>query len=661
MDHFFNRALIKIVPTVLWLYSALSTYGSDIDSLLKVLEQDSLTRKQEIKTLRHLAWQYGRTDLDKSIILYQKITDYALEDGDTILLIKTLNNLGLAYNGKQDYLHAKKYLEQGLNYSECISYVPGISRGLSNLGIIYRKLGDYQHAFTHTQRSYFLKRELDDSSGMAKTLLGLSILSKKQKNLSSALDYLKKAQLLFEKVGNLSGMASTFIEISTLQYHQDNSYMALESGKKALALYQQLHLPKKQAYAHMAIGNAYSQKQDYKKALIHYRCCQQQLEKLGDRPPSIRNSIANTYLKMKDYDSALLYCTIDSTLTYTITNLEARYDNLRHIYEGQELLDSALKYNKLYQSIKDSIFNIERAEQIEQMKTRFDLNLKEEQIALQQGKIELMKTKESAVKKMYIALMVIVLLLVLVSFFIYYQYRLKKSNADILRYKNDEIALKNEQIAKANLELEKRMLRAQMDPHFIFNSLNSIQHLIAMDDKYAALKYLSTFSKLMRQTLENSISISVPIADEIQLLECYLTLEGLRFNRCFDYQIDIDDTVDIYNTEIPFLLIQPYVENAIVHGLMPKKKDSKLEVSLSSYDRKLHCSIKDNGIGRSAAREIKNKRKRGHCSRGMSVTQRRLALLNKDPAHQTFIKITDLFDERDNAAGTMVKISIPML
>src|SRR5690606_16116785 len=117
----------------------------------------------------------------------------------------------------------------------------------------------------------------------------------------------------------------------------------------------------------------------------------------------------------------------------------------------------------------------------------------------------------------------------------------KQQSAQMLNEKNQEIQAKNTQIGQMNQELEKRMLRAQMDPHFIFNSLNSIQHFITINDKTSALKYLSKFSKLVRQVLENSVNTQVPIAHEITLLQHYIELESLRYNHRFDYVIHVDD------------------------------------------------------------------------------------------------------------------------
>lgn len=195
-------------------------------------------------------------------------------------------------------------------------------------------------------------------------------------------------------------------------------------------------------------------------------------------------------------------------------------------------------------------------------------------------------------------------------------------------------------------------LRAQLNPHFIFNSLNSIQHLITKGDKENALRYLTKFSRLLRQVLETSIEVNVPLHREKELLTMYLELESLRFNNDFSYSIEISENLDEYNQEIPLFLIQPFVENAILHGLLPKEgTDKDLKIIFDDQDHCIVCSIIDNGIGREAAKA--NQKIKSHISRGISVSEKRLEMLCKNKENTSKIKYADL------AQGTRVDICIP--
>jgi sensor histidine kinase YesM len=210
-------------------------------------------------------------------------------------------------------------------------------------------------------------------------------------------------------------------------------------------------------------------------------------------------------------------------------------------------------------------------------------------------------------------------------------------------------------------ELELTALKAQMNPHFIFNSLGSIQNLINRDKKTEANIYLSKFAKLLRLTLDNSDKKEIPLADEINMLELYLGLEALRFNNQFEYKIEMDESVDIYEVKIPTMILQPFCENAIKHGLLPKKAEAILLLQFeTTEDNTLHCIIQDNGIGRVQREKLKESSVSGHISKGIKITRNRLELVNQLRNKPAEIKITDLYDEENKAVGTRVDILIPL-
>ncbi|MFT5183329.1 MAG: ligand-binding sensor domain-containing protein/two-component sensor histidine kinase [Flavobacteriales bacterium] len=217
------------------------------------------------------------------------------------------------------------------------------------------------------------------------------------------------------------------------------------------------------------------------------------------------------------------------------------------------------------------------------------------------------------------------------------------------REKNEKLNLE-----KSVIELEQKALRLQMNPHFIFNSLNSIQGLIAKEDAKTARLYLSKFSKLMRQTLENSREMMITLADEISALENYLDIEKFTHEDRFEYKIESEVETDDFL--IPPLVIQPFAENAIIHGLMPKGKGGQLLIKFAQEGDDLIVEIWDNGIGRKAAAQNKAQRSNYHKSAGLEVTQERLDLLNGAEARS--LEITDLQDSVGNALGTMVKIRL---
>jgi len=243
--------------------------------------------------------------------------------------------------------------------------------------------------------------------------------------------------------------------------------------------------------------------------------------------------------------------------------------------------------------------------------------------------------------------------------------------AVFLFFKLRENRIKKEQarqtaINKQIAEIRMIALRSQMNPHFIFNSLNSIQHFITTHEKEEALRYLSKFSKLIRKILENSRQNTVSVSNELELLQLYIQLEQLRFNNKFDYHIAVDEKIDVENTEIPPLLIQPYIENAIQHGLINKNSKGDLWLTLERNNGLLVCKIEDNGIGRDKAQQIEQKKIERHVALGIKVTNERISTLSALLDYKIEVVIEDLYLPQQNAevvlqdVGTRVTISIPV-
>lgn len=210
-------------------------------------------------------------------------------------------------------------------------------------------------------------------------------------------------------------------------------------------------------------------------------------------------------------------------------------------------------------------------------------------------------------------------------------------------------------------EVEMQALRAQMNPHFIFNCLNSINRYIVKSDQTTASLYLTKFAKLMRLILDNSNSKNVLLTNELEALKLYIEMEALRFDKKFTYEIKVEDNLGADTIEVPPLIIQPYVENAIWHGLLHKEGDGHLSIRVSmAGSGMLQCVIEDNGIGRSKAKALKSKSATSRKSLGMQLTESRLGLLNKHAATNASVEIVDLENGQQEAMGTKVILKIPV-
>jgi len=215
-----------------------------------------------------------------------------------------------------------------------------------------------------------------------------------------------------------------------------------------------------------------------------------------------------------------------------------------------------------------------------------------------------------------------------------------------------------QQTKLSNAEL--KALRAQMNPHFVFNAINSVQYFITNNDPASSQKYLSKFAKLIRYVVDNSKPSTIPLSKELDALNLYLDLESLRFENKFEYKVEVNDNVDIENIKIPSMLIQPYVENAIWHGLMHKTTKGNIKIDIKKSGNVLICFVEDNGIGRKKAQQIlKEKNNEFHRSVGMSLTQERLDVISQQNGTKLMVAITDLEDAEGNGIGTRVELNLP--
>lgn len=209
-------------------------------------------------------------------------------------------------------------------------------------------------------------------------------------------------------------------------------------------------------------------------------------------------------------------------------------------------------------------------------------------------------------------------------------------------------------------QLEMTALRAQMNPHFVFNCLNSINRFIVVNDNEAASEYLTKFSKLIRQVLDNSSGEKVLLATEIETLKLYIDMESLRFIDKFDYTISVDPQLEPSAWVIQPMLVQPYVENAIWHGLMHRKTKGILNIGFTRKGESLAVTIEDNGVGREKARQIKESQLITRKSHGMKVTAQRMALLSKKLNVTVEAYVEDLYDENNQSRGTCVHLTLPL-
>ncbi|OAB81741.1 tetratricopeptide repeat-containing sensor histidine kinase [Cochleicola gelatinilyticus] len=362
--------------------------------------------------------------------------------------------------------------------------------------------------------------------------------------------------------------------------------------------------------------------------------------------------IADAFLGKMEYKEAIPY------LEKSISEADANEDlvvekdarrKLSEVYKDIGEFDKAAESYERYVEVVDELY-IKKDQEISQA-TRFS-----KEIALRQNRITSLENerklnesryqlafenqelieKNNLVQKWVIGSLILIALLLLYT--AYNQYKSVKRQ----KYANNLLALKG--------------LRTQMNPHFIFNALNSVNSFIATNDERAANKYLSEFSQLMRSVLENSEEDFIPLSKEIELLELYVKLEHFRFQDKFDYSITVSEAIKVNEFVIPPMLLQPYVENAVWHGLRYKEEKGFLEIDFQQIDSEtIQITITDNGIGRKQSKALKTENQKKQKSKGMGNIQKRIAILNDMYKDKVDVTITDVSED---TAGTRVQLTL---
>ncbi|SDD65781.1 Histidine kinase [Niabella drilacis] len=358
-------------------------------------------------------------------------------------------------------------------------------------------------------------------------------------------------------------------------------------------------------------------------------------------------ALGNYYIAQKQWAPAADTLQAALALAKKLQNTEQQsviYQNLSLLNENQGNYKAALDYSTLSRQFYDSLQTQHFARQTSEMDAKYQADKKNQRIALLQknNRIQQLQLLAAGRLRLFYVLGVVVLIAL---FGVFYYYRRALQQRKLERIKN---------------ELETKALRAQMKPHFIFNCLNAIQELIITKDYSRSSQYLAEFSRLLRMVLNMADKNFIPLQQEVELCRLYISLESLRLKHNFHYSITVDEKMDTEMILFPTLLVQPFVENAIWHGLSNKKGEKQLFVHFEEVDDRVRCTITDNGIGRERSAAIKAaKIGTGHFdSKGTLITEQRVSILREGLVKEASIKIEDLYDDQGSAAGTKVVIDI---
>ncbi|MFT3932787.1 MAG: histidine kinase [Chitinophagaceae bacterium] len=565
---------------------------------------------------------------------------------------------------QSDYLNSIYYLQMAISAFKASGNNNREVFALITLSNIYSEKGIYDTAFTISQQALNLARETSNTRGASKALLMAATIYYRIGEYDSALSTHQKARELLQKETTPRGKTLADLQfaetLARLRKWEDaaNIYRSIDSTHMSEQEYR-FYLVSKGEFAMET--NQYKMASDYlEKGLQLHR-----VKKDGNEIMRALSDLAVVSLALNKPKESLAFGFEALEIARTVGSkqgLLSAYESIYQTFKNEKKYDSALHYFSSYVAMKDTVMSAQAKGQIAAYTFQQVISRLHAENTLRDEKVASIGKEKRLI---LIAAGIAILLFIAVG----WNMRLQRSKAEHLRQlafnQLEQEKLLNERNAatlqRQKADLEMKMLRAQMNPHFIFNSLNAINMYILQSNTELASEYLTQFSKLVRMILQHSRHELIALEDEITALKLYLEMENIRFNAGFGYSFVITEDVDTFSLKIPPMVIQPFVENAIWHGLMKKQGRGSLQIIFSVENDCLVCQVMDNGIGRAKAKQLEAITPATHSPLGLTITAERISLLAKKFVNTQPVVFDDLFDERGLAAGTSVTLKLPLL
>ncbi len=475
-----------------------------------------------------------------------------------------------------------------------------------NIGGIFYSLKDKERALHFYRIALDAFVSLHKELSIAMTNENIGMVYKDGMLLDSALYYFDKAEKIYQRIDNKKFLANLYQNKADLYLLWDQNPTAFRYASDALMINETIDATANMAESNYLMGKTLCAmgKSDQAKNYI-------------EKATMLAVADNNTELLSKIHETA-----------YTIFKTT-------HDYE------QSLYHLERYYAYKDSVNNIETQHAITDVETKYQTAEKEQRI-LQ------LKVEKEHQRVLWLSIVVGLVIVILVSFILFSGYR----NAQ---------KIKNAELESQKVIVENQLLRSQMNPHFIFNSLSSIQSFILQNRSDEADLFLSKFARLMRLVLHHSSEMYVPFSDEMESVKLYLELEQKRFPGKFDFEITMDEQVEPESIKVPPMLMQPFVENALIHGIVPMQNHGLLQFNIDLKEKCLKVMITDNGVGREKSEQLKKENRINHKSVGLNITRQRLAMLNEQTTNFYHVQIIDNFASDGTASGTTVVLTMPWL
>ncbi|HET7115443.1 MAG TPA: tetratricopeptide repeat protein [Hanamia sp.] len=686
----------KIVLITSFLFITYSGFGQqkEIDSLLRSLHAYNQQDTVRLKMFLEASYDYAYSEPDKglaladsAIVLAQELHDSthlssgysyralnyssagndsaAIKDYKHCILIrealkenlelaKAYHNIGIIYFNLSDYPSALSHQQKALHIFQQTTYLPGLGATQNSIGAIYLALAYYVKALQHffTAREIYEKQH--DTLNLSEAYTNIGLIYTHTKNYKKALHYYFSALDITKKAGVLDRILNVLSDIGEAYDYMGNSDSSLEYYRKALTLSKRINNAQITAQALLNMGTTFYNRKWFDSAFVYIRKAIKGCQEEGGL-----HNLANAYIILSGIyfnasSKALSEISIHPSQRYNVALVANKkalalaqneeslsdqrdvWEGFSDIYTAQKKYGPALDAYKKYIVFRDSTMSGEKKSEITRIAMQYDFDKKqalenaedEKRAALAAANLD--KEKLTRRRDTMATIIFLTLAGVVVVFYT------RKRNAEF----KTKVA-----------DTELKALRSQMNPHFIFNSLNSINNFIARNEPGQATEYLGKFAKVMRLILENSEKKSIPLADELKSLELYMQLESKRLNGKFAYEIKVADNINKENTLVPPMILQPFVENSIWHGIAKKEGKGNIMIDIRSNGQMLNCLIDDDGIGFQKNEPSASQEKQ---SLGMKITKARIDIINKTKKSKGTVELSDL------SKGVRVQLNLPL-
>lgn len=563
-----------------------------------------------------------------------------------------LNQLGRIYRDFSLYPQALNLFQEALKVSTAAENIEFRVFSLNMISVIYRRNDAIKSALDFSQEALELAETVVEPSIGLKRSINVSLNSigniyKMLEQYDLAIEKFERSIILERELDNKLGLAINHQNLGECQEAQGKLEPALQNFRKSLVYNEIIDSEKGKIICNYSIAHVYVHLGRVPEAVSILQTNLNRANSLGNQKivTTIYINLGWALIRLGDYDAAQF--NLEKALSLANT-----YENNAEIAEANKFLselwikrdnyEKGMHYYQEYKKYEERITNSLNLRYVNDMILRYETEMRANQLERLAEENESVRLR---LRKNKTILIIIGVFLALLIGILYILYRQSQLTAE-----------------KKLLTLEQSMLRSQMNPHFLFNSLNSIKLYIINNEKKNAVHYLNKFSKLVRKILEASSQREISLAEELETVTLYMNIENIRFSNEIKFTIDIADAIDPHTIKIPSLILQPFLENALWHGLSSKEGDKNIDLVVRKGKKGfIEISITDNGVGRDVAEKIKEGKVLKRKSVGIDITKERLANFSRDFENYFHVEIIDRFDDHNHPTGTQIIILIPTI